>query len=150
MEAGMKTFVPVRDLLHGGRLLSEEEIRQLSPNTLAFIGDAVFELYVRLKVLNDGRKPADKLNREKAEIVNAGAQAALLKRIDARLTEEEKTIVRRGRNAKHHTTAKNQTIQDYNQATGLEALCAFLYLGGHTERLTELLAYGFSEPVLMA
>ncbi|MBR0091786.1 MAG: ribonuclease III [Lachnospiraceae bacterium] len=150
MEAGMNPFVPARDLLHGARLMSEEELRQLSPNALAFVGDAVFELYVRLRVLGEAAQPADRMHRSKAKLVNAAAQAALLSRMDPYLTDEERHVVRRGRNAKHHSTAKHQTMHDYNQATGLEALCAYLYLGGHTERLSELLERGFSEPVMLA
>lgn len=125
--------------------MPREKAMQMSANALAFLGDAVFELYVRKLVFGEGKHGTERMHKEKAAIVNAKAQAGLLARIAPLLTEEEQDIVRRGRNAKHHTTAKHQTVHDYNQATGLEALCGFLYLQGETVRLCELLRAGLPD-----
>ena len=117
-------------------------VRQLSPHALAFVGDAVFDLIVRTTTVMEGNRPVDRLNRDKVKIVNAAAQAALAERIAPLLTEEEQAVFRRGKNAKIHTAAKNQTLQDYHKATGLEALCGYLYLMGENKRLTELIQKG--------
>ena len=122
--------------------MEESAVKQLSPLALAFVGDAVFDLIVRTTTVMEGNRPVDKLNRDKVRVVNAAAQAALAGRIEGLLTEEEKAVFRRGKNAKIHTSAKNQTLKDYRQATGLEALCGYLYLSGRNARLTELIRAG--------
>ena len=122
--------------------MEESVVRQLSPLSLAFVGDAVFDLIVRTTCVMDGNRPVDKLNRDKVRIVNAAAQAALAERIEPLLTEEERAVMRRGKNAKIHTAAKNQTLTDYHKATGLEALCGYLYLLGENRRLSELIQRG--------
>lgn len=131
-------------IFSGQPLLTKEAIRQINPQTLSFIGDAVFELVVRTKTLREGRRPVARLHEEKKDIVNAAAQAAMIARIGPMLTEEERAVVRSGRNAKQHSKAKNQTVRDYHEASGLEALCGYLYLTGQTARLEELLRAGIS------
>ena len=122
--------------------MEKAAVKQLSPLALAFVGDAVFDLIVRTTTVMEGNRPVDRLNRDKVRVVNAAAQAALAARIERLLTEEEKAVFRRGKNAKIHTSAKNQTLKDYHQATGLEALCGYLYLTGRNNRLTELIRAG--------
>ena len=122
--------------------MEESVVRQLSPLSLAFVGDAVFDLIVRTTCVMDGNRPVDKLNRDKVRIVNAAAQAALAERIEPLLTEDERAVLRRGKNAKIHSAAKNQTLADYHKATGLEALCGYLYLLGENRRLSELIQRG--------
>ncbi len=117
----------------------EESIRGYSPLQLAFLGDAVFELLVRERLVRAVGTSVKSLSSKKARIVNAHAQAELARRIADRLTDEEADILRRGRNAHPATIAKNQSVADYRLATGLEALCGYLYLTGRTERLRELL-----------
>ncbi|MBQ7557662.1 MAG: ribonuclease III [Lachnospiraceae bacterium] len=108
------------------------------PLTLAYIGDAFIELCVRSYVVMSGRAPASKLHRETVSFVNAESQAELLRAMEPELTDEEKDICRRGRNAKSNTRSKNASITDYRKATGLEALAGYLYLEGRAGRFMEL------------
>ena len=110
---------------------------QLSPLTLAFIGDAVFELFVREHIVHMGNCQVGKLHRQSVELVNCAAQAEAMEKLKPLLSEEEAAVYRRGRNAHPKTTPKNASIKDYHDATGLEALFGYLYLSGQTERLRE-------------
>ncbi len=110
--------------------------------TLAFIGDAVFELLSRSYVLEHGSKQPDRLHKHNTAIVNAAAQSAMFGVIQDKLSEEELSIYKRGRNASTATTAKNQTIGDYRRATGLEALFGYLYLTDQKDRARELFELG--------
>lgn len=121
------------------------DIRTYSPQTLAFMGDAVFEIIVRERLVRRGNKGVDALNREKAQIVKASSQAKIADMIMDRLSEEEITIYKRGRNTKTRYTAKNADVADYRKATGLEALVGYLYLTGENERLDELMRIGVPE-----
>ena len=125
--------------------LSRETAGQYSPLTLAFVGDGVFDLVIRTMVTTSaGNRPVKKLHREKAAIVNAHAQAQMAEVIRPYLTDEEKGIFRRGSNAHSVTVARNQTISDYRTATGLEALCGWLYMTGQMKRLMELIEKGLT------
>ena len=116
---------------------------ELPPLTLAFVGDGVFDLVIRTMVVTAGKdRPVKKLHKEKADRVNAHAQAALAKVIAPLLTEEEAAILKRGRNTHSNTVPKNQSVTDYRLATGLEALCGYLYMKGEMTRLMELLKAG--------
>lgn len=115
-----------------------------SPLTLAFIGDAVYGLVVKSVVVETANCPANTLNAKSVRYVKASAQAAIAKIISDSLTEEEANILRRGRNAKSPTMAKNATMADYRLATGLEALIGYLYLKGDTKRLIELMKQGMN------
>lgn len=117
----------------------EHDPGTLSPLTLAFIGDTIFDLIVRTRVVTRGNAPVNRLHKSASRIVNAGTQAAIIHELIPDLTEEELAIYRRGRNAKPHSTAKNASNNDYKSATGLEALIGWLYLKGHLARITELL-----------
>ena len=122
--------------VHGG------DANQYSPLTLAFIGDAVYGLVVKTVVVESANCPANTLNAKSVKYVKASAQAAIAKIISDSLTEEESNILRRGRNAKSPTMAKNATMADYRLATGLEALVGYLYLKGENKRLIELMRQG--------
>lgn len=122
--------------------LGEVDMRTYSPLTLAFIGDAVFDIVIRSIIVGKINKSTDKMHREKSRIVRASAQAAMIDAIGDILTEEEADIYRRGRNAHTHTKAKSATVADYRKATGLEALSGYLYLQGRTDRLLELIKIG--------
>ena len=111
----------------------------INPLVLAYIGDSVFEVYVRTKVVNDGMLKTNKLHRLATEHVKAKAQAEALIRISENLTEEELNIVRRGKNANSNTIPKNADVVDYKKATALEALIGYLFLGKKNERLEELI-----------
>lgn len=113
---------------------------QLSPLTLAFIGDTVFDLFVREKLVCDANRPVRKLHNCASKLVNAGAQAKIAEAIFDRFTEQEAAVFKRGRNAHTNHIAKNASNRDYHYATGLEAVFGFVYLNGDTERLRELFA----------
>lgn len=115
--------------------------------TLAFIGDAVFELLSRSYVLEHGSKQPDRLHKHNTAIVNAAAQSAMFGAIEDKLSEEELGIYKRGRNASTATSAKHQTIGDYRRATGLEALFGYLYLTEQKDRARELFMLGLESLV---
>lgn len=120
--------------------VSAEKARAENPVTLAFLGDAVYSLSVREKLVkNGGGKPHD-YQVAAAKIVSAKGQSEFLEKVERFLTEEESEIYRRGRNAKKNTRAKNASVVDYNRSTGFEAVLGFLYLTGRFDRIDELLA----------
>ena len=114
--------------------------KQLSPLTLAFVGDGVFDLFVREEIVCSANRPVRELNKLKVERVRCEAQAALYEKIEPLLTEEESDIFRRGRNAHTSHTPKNASPSDYHTATGLEALFGYLYLSNQFERIRSLLS----------
>lgn len=111
----------------------------LSPLSLAYIGDAVYELYVRTHIMKDENLPVNKLHKTATGYVKAKAQSDAIHNIESRLTEQEIAVFKRGRNAHSHTSAKNADIVDYRHATGFEALIGYLYMSGNKERLDEVL-----------
>lgn len=119
--------------------MSVEKVKQLSPVTLAFVGDAVYSLYVREgEVLSHDAKLIE-LQKNTSKKVSAVGQSELLKRVEKLFTQEEEEIYHRGRNAKKTTRSKNASVIDYNRSTGFEAVLGFLYLSGRMERITQLL-----------
>jgi ribonuclease-3 family protein len=133
MEKSMMGF------LENTELLTKEGVLSLSPLVLAFIGDAVYSLYIRTKIVAQKNQPVNFLHKETVKYVKAKAQAESVKRIYDFLTEEEKDVVRRGRNVKSNTTPKGVEVQAYRYATGFEALLGYLYLAGEFERLKNIL-----------
>ncbi|MBQ6818974.1 MAG: ribonuclease III [Clostridia bacterium] len=116
----------------------------LSPATLAFVGDGVFELLTREFLACEANRPAKELNMQKVKMVSAPAQAEGFKKIESILTEKELEIFKRGRNAHTTRAPKNATHAQYHYATGLEALFGWLYLSDQMERATELFTAIFS------
>ena len=116
-----------------------------SPLVLAYLGDAVYELVIRTRVVNRGNTQVNKMHRMTAGLVKAEAQAKMYMLLEEELTEEEQAVYRRGRNAKSATMAKHATMRDYRMATGFEALMGWLYLNGRLERLTELVSLGLKK-----
>ena len=110
-----------------------------SPIVLAYIGDAVYEVIIRRFVMSHGNVSANKMHKITSSYVSASSQSEFAKKIQDILTEEEKTVYKRGRNAKSGSVAKNQTMSDYRHATGFEALIGYLYLQNKTDRIYELL-----------
>lgn len=106
--------------------------------TLAFLGDAVYSLMVRERLVKNSALAAGKLHRMSVDEVNAKAQSEGAKKLLPILNDEETDIFKRGRNAHPHHSPKNQSEGDYHYATGLEALFGYLYLEGKTDRLNEL------------
>jgi len=116
--------------------------RMYSPLTLAFIGDSVYDLIIRTKVVTNANAPVNKLHREASKYVKASAQAAMILKLQDSLTEEELAVYKRGRNAKSGTVPKNAKLIDYKNATGYEALVGYLYLKGQLARIFELVNEG--------
>ncbi len=117
----------------------ETEINLMSPLTWAYVGDCVYELYIRTSLINKTNLKPHKLHIKSIKYVKAQAQAELLKKMYEDLTEEEKDIVRRGRNTENHHLPKNSNVQEYMYATAFEALIGYLYLTKQHKRLKEIL-----------
>ena len=114
-----------------------------SPPTLAFVGDGVYELYVRTPLMKFGSLNVNKLHKLAINYVKAAAQAKSVKSILELLNEEELSIYKRGRNAKSATVPKNADMTDYRMATGFEALVGYLYLCGAESRLYEIMSLAY-------
>lgn len=117
----------------------EEEVNLMSPLIWAYIGDCVYELYVRTYLINITNLKPHKLHIESIKYVKAKSQANTLEKIYDKLTDQEKEIVRRGRNAENHHLPKNANIQEYMYSTAFEALIGYLYLTKQNSRLKYIL-----------
>lgn len=117
----------------------EIDIRTYSPLTLAYIGDAIYDLVIRTIVVERGNRSANNLHKKAVTYVNARVQARMIDALEDELTEEEAAVYHRGRNAKSYTSAKNASVIEYRKATGLEALCGYLYLQDQQERMLYLI-----------
>ena len=118
--------------------------KEYSPLVLAYIGDAVYELYVRRQLVSSHNIQVDKLHKMAVSIVNSSAQAKNFHKIESKLTEEEMNIFKRGRNAKS-SVPKNSDMSEYKTATGLETLIGYIYLCGDKNRLDEIMNMILSE-----
>lgn len=127
----MKDFIELKK--------DEQEVNLMSPLVWAYVGDCVYELYIRTKLVNETKLKPHALHIEATKHVKAKAQSETLNKIYEELTEKEKDIVRRGRNAENHHLPKNANVQDYMYATAFEALIGYLYLTKQNDRLKELL-----------
>ncbi len=125
-------------LLHGEESMTTKEAQLCSPLRLAYVGDTIWDLLVRTRLMFLGYN-LHHMHEEAVRSVNAQAQAAGFHKIESFLTEEEQAIARRGRNAHaRHPAPKHQTPEDYQAATALETLFGFLYLTGQEERIRDL------------
>lgn len=118
---------------------NENEVRQMSPLIWAYVGDCIYELYIRMNLVNTTRLKPHMLHVNSIKYVKAEAQAKTLKKMENVLTDNEKDIVRRGRNVQNHHLPKNAKPEDYMMATAFEALIGFLYLTKQDKRLKEIL-----------
>jgi len=125
--------------------LKDVDAGMYSPLVLAYVGDAVYEIMIRTKVVNGGSVQVNKLHKHSANLVKAETQAKMITALMEELTEEEIAIYKRGRNAKSYTMAKNASMKDYRMATGFEALVGYLYLAEKHERLAELVSHGLQK-----
>lgn len=116
-----------------------EEVKLMPPLVWAYIGDCIYEIFIRMQLVNRTKLNAHKLHLEAIKHVKAKAQAETLASIYDELTEEEQNIVRRGRNAENHHLPKNADATDYMYSTAFEALIGYLYLSKQDERLKEIL-----------
>lgn len=128
--------------------LEDKDIRTYSPLTLAYIGDAVYEIIIRTILVKKGNCPVNQLHKRASTLVKASAQSEIIGVIEEKLTEEEHSVYRRGRNARSQTMAKNASMSDYRRATGFEALMGYLYLKEDYARMVELIRMGIREDVL--
>lgn len=119
--------------------MSEMDARNMSPVSLAFVGDGVYTLYIRTMVAKSSTAKANALHKSANAYVKAEAQAKAMQSIEGRITEEEEYIFKRGRNAKTTNSAKNASMIEYKLATGFETLLGYLYLTGKNDRLVEIL-----------
>lgn len=122
--------------------ISRERAANMNPVVLAFVGDAVQSLLVRRELALSSDSKTGALQKRAAQLVSAKGQAKQYAKICGLLTEEEKEIFRRARNAKKPTKSKNADVAEYNISTGFEAVLGYLYLTGAHERLRELVAAG--------
>lgn len=120
--------------------IAHVDIRTYSPLTLAYIGDGIFDVVIRSIVVGRGNTPVNQLHHKTSHIVKAHSQAMMAEVLLDEMTDTEKDIYRRGRNAKSHTMAKNATVMDYRSATGFEALMGYLYLTDAMDRILELVS----------
>ena len=127
-------------MLDEGTPLTETEAVQFNPVVLAFLGDAVYSLWVREKLVRSGAGKAAEFQRAAAGVESARGQSAFLERVFPLFTEREEEIYRRGRNAKKATKSKHATPAEYNRSTGFEAVLGYLYLTGDQARIEELLS----------
>ena len=142
MEQSLESFSAwFRELYH----LDKPDVREYSALTLAYIGDAVYEIIIRSYIVGKGNAPVERLHKRSSRLVKAETQAKLIMAIEDQLTEEEHAVYKRGRNAKSYTKAKNATVADYRRATGFEALMGYLYLQGRYVRMVELIRAGIIE-----
>jgi len=112
-----------------------------SAQCLAYMGDAVFELYVRKMLLSDGNRPVNVLNKQARQYVSAAAQAAMYHHIEPLLTQEEQAVMKRGRNLHSYSKAKSANTLAYRHATGLEVLFGYLFVNERHERLAEVFEF---------
>lgn len=116
-----------------------QDINQMSPLVWAYVGDCVYELYIRTHLVSTTNLNPHKLHIEAIKYVKAGAQANILKNIYEELSDEEKDIVRRGRNANNHHLPKNANVQEYMYSTAFESLIGYLYLNRNYKRVKEII-----------
>ena len=124
-------------------LKHDEEPALVNPLVLAYLGDTLYDLYVRTRLVCATHAQAGRLHKQAIHYVKAAGQARALLYLMDQLSEKELSIVKRGRNAKSPTVPKNSTITDYRHATAFEALLGYLYLAGETERAEELMGMAF-------
>ncbi|GAA3015751.1 Mini-ribonuclease 3 [Tetragenococcus solitarius] len=119
------------------------DYQQLNGLALAYVGDAIYEVYIRDHLIALGKTRPNQLHRLATYYVSAKAQAFLIQQLldEQILNKEEDNYYRRGRNSKSHTNAKNTDVKTYRMSTGFESLMGYLHLSGQTERLEELITW---------
>ena len=138
METGINAYILEKFQIQ------QQDIRTYSPLTLAYIGDGVYELVIRSIVVGKGNTRANLLHKRTSGLVKAKTQSELIEALLPELTEEERSVYKRGRNAHSPTMAKNASMSDYRRATGFEALMGHLYLKNEFARMVELVELGLA------
>jgi ribonuclease-3 family protein len=122
--------------------LKNQDIRTFSPLTLAFIGDAIYDLVIRSFMVGQGNTRVSQLHKKTSQLVRASCQSTMVKALLPDLTIEEMTVYKRGRNANSSTKAKHASVSEYRLATGFEALLGYLYVKDDFNRIMELVKIG--------
>ncbi|WP_394283337.1 Mini-ribonuclease 3 [Frisingicoccus sp.] len=125
--------------------LEAVDLKTYSPLTLAYIGDAVYELVIRSIIVEKGNAPVNKLHKRSSQLVKAKSQAEAAVKLMGVFTEEELVVYKRGRNTRSHTMAKNADMMDYRMATGFEAVMGYLHLKQDYARIIELVRIGIGD-----
>lgn len=141
----MEESLSLLDQIKSTFACKEVDVRAYSPLTLAYIGDAVYDLVIRSVVVERANKSANELHKKTTKYVKAAAQAMMIEALQEDLTEDEVAVYKRGRNAKSYTTAKNASIGEYRKATGFEALIGFLYLTNQMDRVLYLIKHALEK-----
>ncbi len=136
---GYKSEDIMKENFFGFGDISEIEARNMSPVSLAFVGDGVYTLYIRTMVARGSTAKANTLHKTASSYVKAESQSRAMLSLEGKITEDEEYIYKRGRNAKTTNSAKNASMIEYKIATGFETLLGYLYLTGKNERLVEIL-----------
>lgn len=118
--------------------LSDLDVRMMNPLKLAFLGDAIYEAYIRTYLISQFVLTPHEMSKKAKQYVNANAQATAVHRLKDSFSEDEWQMIKRGRNQKSNTVPKNALLSDYRYATGYEALIGYLYLTGQKERIYEI------------
>ena len=126
--------------------MQKQEVLKIHPVTLAFVGDAVYSLYVREKLVKAGEDKPGVYQKAASAAVSARGQNELLKKIEPLFTEEEAKIFRRARNSRKNSKAKNATAAEYNRSTGFEAVVGYLYLTENFPRIEEIISFADISP----
>lgn len=129
----------IKQLIENSTVKTEQEVKMMAPLVLAYMGDAIFEVFIRNYLVQRMTASVNVLHRTATQYVKAKAQAEIVHALESQLTEEEWGIVKRGRNQKSATVPKNADLSDYRYATGFEALLGYLFYRGKTERLQTLM-----------
>lgn len=142
MEKDLKNF-KFNDLIKNGMpgvgTVTPEEAAQIPVLILAYVGDAIYEVYIRTWIVSTQKVPVKMIHKLAVGYVSASAQCESLGKIHPMLTDVEKDIVRRGRNCKTYSSPKNVNINEYRHATAYEVLIGYLYLSNQMDRLNEIL-----------
>lgn len=123
--------------------LQEVNVAEYSPLTLAFMGDCVYELIIRTRIVYSGNTHVSVLSKKSSALAKAQTQAKIIEGLFDSLSEEEQAAYKRGRNANTHSKAKNATLGEYRKATGFESLLGYLYLKKDFDRIMEIVKKGF-------
>ncbi len=119
--------------------MDEHGVRQMNPLVLAYIGDSVYDLYVRTYIIHKQKGMVNELNKKAVNFVKAGSQAFAVKALQSFLTEEEKGMIRRGRNQKSISVPRNANMSEYRYATGFESMLGALFLRGDKARIQDIM-----------
>ena len=126
-------------------IVDEKEVRNMNPQVLAFVGDGVYSLYIRHKIIMNKNLKGAKLHKEVIDYVKAKGQSNFIDKLLPLFTDVEMSVFKRARNHKTLSQAKNASIVDYRRATGLEAVLGYLYLTSNEDRLNEILELSVGE-----